>query len=150
MLVPDSREEMIWRVGDRGFDLYLSPDIPKRLKSFLREEAEMLLGKRSLPSLWAIHPGGRGIIDAVREMFALEESQVSYSRNVLKNFGNLSSATILFVLKEMKSELARQEIDRADGISLAFGPGLTAELMAFTYLSKAEAVQPAGSEGAYV
>ena len=150
VLVPDSREEMIWRVGDRGFDLYLSPDIPKRLKSFLREEAEMLLGKRSLPSLWAIHPGGRGIIDAVREMFALEESQVSYSRNVLKNFGNLSSATILFVLKEMKSELARQEIDRADGISLAFGPGLTAELMAFTYLSKAEAVQSAGSEGAYV
>ncbi|MEI0737527.1 hypothetical protein VQ056_14065 [Paenibacillus sp. JTLBN-2024] len=53
-------------------------------------------------------------------MFGSEESQVSYSRNVLKNFRNLSSATILFVLKEMKSELARQEIDRPMAFRLAF------------------------------
>lgn len=150
VLVPDSRQEMIWRVGDQGFDLYLSPDIPKRLRSFLREETGLLLGGRNLPPLWAVHPGGRGIIDTVRELFALEESQVACSRNVLKHYGNLSSATILFVLKEMKQELAKQNVDRADGIALAFGPGLTAELMAFAYGSKAEAAQRAGSENAYV
>ncbi|MDR9855307.1 type III polyketide synthase [Paenibacillus sp. VCA1] len=150
VLVPDSREEMIWRVGDHGFDLYLSPAIPKLLKSFLREEIQFLLDDRELPFLWAVHPGGRGIVDAVQDIFALNDAQVSFSRNVLKHVGNLSSATILFVFKEMKNELVKQRKAQAEGISLAFGPGLTAELLAFTYAAKKESPEESRSESMYV
>lgn len=151
VLVPDSDAEMIWRVGDHGFDLYLSPAIPKLLKSFVGEEVGHLIGQESLPFLWAIHPGGRGIVDAVQDIFGLGDDQVSYSRSILKEFGNLSSATILFVLKRMRENLIDQGISYAEGISLAFGPGLTAELLCFSYVQSISNDQMADKEkAAYV
>ncbi|MWV42397.1 type III polyketide synthase [Paenibacillus sp. HJL G12] len=150
VIIPDSEEEMIWKVGDHGFDLYLSPAIPKLLKTFLREEVELLLGEQSLPALWAVHPGGRGIVDAVQEMFELKDDQVTFSRDILKHYGNLSSATILFVLKSMREHLIKQGTERAKGISLAFGPGLTAELLNFSYIQTAGKPFLAGKDAAYV
>ncbi|BFH62321.1 type III polyketide synthase [Paenibacillus azoreducens] len=150
VLIPGSEAEMTWKVGDQGFDLFLSPAIPKLLRTFLREEVQHLLDGRTLPHLWAIHPGGRGIVDAVQDMFALDDSQVFFSREVLRRYGNLSSATILFVLKQMRENLILHGENQAHGISLAFGPGLTAELLAFSYAANTEMLEVSGKDAAYV
>jgi predicted naringenin-chalcone synthase len=136
VLLPESGSEMIWEVGNTGFDLYLSPSIPKLLGRYLPQEIERMFFGGQLPELWAIHPGGRGIIDIIQELFNLSEEQTSPSRSVLRDYGNMSSATILFVLDAMRREWdsSGQEVssDR-NGVALAFGPGLTAEMIKITY-----------------
>ena len=77
--------------------------------------------------------GGRGIVDAVQKLYQLTDEQVSYSRNILRDYGNLSSVTILFVLQAIREDY-RQKEEHSSGIALAFGPGLTAELLPFTYV----------------
>lgn len=146
VVFPDSAEDMVWTVGDYGFDLYLSPAIPKLIGQFLPPELERLwLGgetaktpaKEGYPELWAIHPGGRGIIDILQEIYGLEDKQTEPSRTVLNHYGNMSSATILFVLQEMRSQLAGKgeaDIRSRSGMAVAFGPGLHAEMINLTYV----------------
>ncbi|SEF67469.1 type III polyketide synthase [Paenibacillus sp. UNC499MF] len=134
VLIPEAAEEMTWEVGNFGFDLYLSPHIPKLITNRIPPEVGKLLGGERLPELWAIHPGGKGIVDAVQQVYGLTEEQTAPSRQVLRDFGNLSSATIFFVLQQMRTELRTAGADTADGIALAFGPGITAELIRFTYM----------------
>nr|WP_063761693.1 type III polyketide synthase [Paenibacillus tyrfis] len=135
VLLPDSTDEMVWEVGNYGFDLFLSPNIPKLLGRYVPAEIEQIFNGKTLPELWAIHPGGRGIIDTLQDLFALSEEQTRPSRNTLRNYGNVSSATILFVLDEYRRELtpARTDTHPICGIALAFGPGLTAELIEVDY-----------------
>ncbi|GAA4849139.1 type III polyketide synthase [Paenibacillus vulneris] len=133
VLLPDSTQEMLWEVGNFGFDLYLSTDIPKLLGRFVPEQMERLFGGEPMPELWAIHPGGKGIIDTMEKMFDLAPEQTSYSRQVLRNYGNMSSATILFVLNAIRLELESSGSGPAEGVSLAFGPGLTCEIIKFSY-----------------
>lgn len=134
VLLPDSTEDMTWEVGNHGYDLYLSPRIPKLLGVHLEEELRQLLQSEELPELWAIHPGGRGIVDAVQNVMNLEDEQTKYSREILRTVGNLSSNTILFVLNAMRAEMAAGQKPSTEGVAMAFGPGLTAELMKFTYV----------------
>jgi predicted naringenin-chalcone synthase len=134
VLLPDSTEDMIWEVGNTGFDLYLSPRIPKLLAAHLQEELQVLLQGEKLPELWAIHPGGRGIVDSVQDVMNLNEEQTRYSREILRTAGNLSSATIMFVLNAMCTDMKAGGRKSAAGVAMAFGPGLTAELMRFTYV----------------
>ncbi|GAK39341.1 type III polyketide synthase [Paenibacillus urinalis] len=134
VLLPDCAEDMTWDVGNTGFDLYLSPRIPKLLGTHLAEEMDYLLEGAPQPELYAIHPGGRGIVDSVQEVLGLRDDQTKYSRDILKNYGNLSSVTIMFVLDAMRSELRSQQRETAEGVAMAFGPGLTAELMRFSYV----------------
>ena len=134
VLLPECSEEMIWEVGNYGFDLYLSTNIPKLLGRYLTAELDSFLDGEEAPSLWAIHPGGRGIVDVVQQMFELTDAQVQSSRSILHDYGNLSSATILFVLKAMREDLLARQVESSSGVALAFGPGLTAELLKFTYL----------------
>lgn len=133
VLLPDSTEDMTWEVGDIGFDLYLSPRIPKLLAAHLEEELRHLLHEDQLPELWAIHPGGRGIVDAVQDVMRLSDEQTRYSREILRTAGNLSSVTIMFVLNAMRMDMKNRNEASAEGIAMAFGPGLTAELMRFSY-----------------
>lgn len=142
VLLPDSTQEMTWDVGDTGFDLYLSPRIPKLLGAHLEEELRLLLQDDKLPELWAIHPGGRGIVDAVQEVMNLTDEQTRYSRDILRTAGNLSSVTILFVLHAMRMDRKDNHRASADGVALAFGPGLTAELMRFAYVPAMPACPP--------
>lgn len=132
-LLPDSSDEMVWEIGNYGFDLYLSPNIPKLLGQYLAPEIQLLYQNGVLPSLWAIHPGGRGIVDAVQQQLQLSDEQVGVSRSVLRDIGNVSSATILFVLQGIHRE-HQQRLSAEDGIAIAFGPGLTAELIQFIHL----------------
>lgn len=134
VLLPDYAEEMVWEVGNHGFDLYLSPDIPKLIGRWVPEEIERILNGGAKPDLWAIHPGGRGIVDALQDALGLTDEQTRPSRAILRHYGNVSSATILFVLNEMKRELSASGSGPVNGISLAFGPGLTVEMAKIAYL----------------
>jgi predicted naringenin-chalcone synthase len=83
--------------------------------------------ERQNVTLWAIHPGGRTVLDAVEHGMGLPPDGLCYSRDVLRDYGNMSSATVMFVLRRM--------IDRGatgQGCALAFGPGIAAEAMTFT------------------
>jgi predicted naringenin-chalcone synthase len=147
VLLPDSADEMVWELGNYGFDLYLSPQIPKLIGELIPAEVERLCrGYR--PALWAIHPGGRGIVDSLQTRFELTDEQVAPSLGVLRDYGNISSATILFVLEAMRRQLKETASEQKSGIALAFGPGLTAEMIEIAYVpSVAGKEQIAG--GAY-
>lgn len=134
VILPGSAEEMVWNVGNYGFNLYLSPQIPKLIGRFVPAEIEHLLGEEPAPALWAIHPGGRGIVDSLQTIYDLTDEQVRASRNILSRFGNLSSATLLFVLQEMRQELEHSVQGSKEGIAVAFGPGLNAEMMRIAYI----------------
>ncbi|MEF2248165.1 type III polyketide synthase [Paenibacillus sp. IITD108] len=137
VLLPGCAEEMVWEVGNYGFDLYLSTKIPKLIREFIPEQIERLQGSDALPSLWAIHPGGKGIIDVLEEVYSLDKEQTGPSRTILERYGNMSSATILFVLDEMRKQLINNLADKTSGIALAFGPGLTCEMIQISYIPAA-------------
>ncbi|CAM4162138.1 type III polyketide synthase [Paenibacillus alkaliterrae] len=134
VLLPEGAEEMVWEVGNYGFDLYLSPNIPKLIGEWIPQEIERLCGTEK-PELWAVHPGGKGIIEVLRDRYALSDEQVAPSLGVLRDIGNVSSATILFVLQAMRKQLREQGSTGVEGLALAFGPGLTAELIKIAYAS---------------
>ncbi|PZD96319.1 type III polyketide synthase [Paenibacillus sambharensis] len=135
VLFPDSEGEMTWDVGGHGFDLYLSTQIPRLLGRFVPAEVIQVLGERDRPDFWAVHPGGRGIVDIIQEMLALSDEQVHASRAVLREYGNMSSATILFVLEQIRQTLQGEgREEHTEGMAVAFGPGLTAELVRMTFI----------------
>ncbi len=120
-----SDELITWTIGDAGFLMGLSGEVPGRLADALSapDLQRRILGGNSAAEIdgWAIHPGGRSILDAVERALDLPSAALVDSREVLRAFGNMSSATILFVLERM---IARRP---AKGVALAFGPGLAME-----------------------
>ncbi|MDG0812627.1 type III polyketide synthase [Cohnella rhizosphaerae] len=133
-LLPEGEGEMVWEVGDHGFDLYLSSRIPALIGRYLPERLDELLGRRETwPGIWAIHPGGKGIIDALEAELGLDEARTGYSRGVLRDFGNMSSATLLFVLDAIRAAQREKGAPRTEGVCLAFGPGLSCELLPIAY-----------------
>jgi len=134
-LAPDTAEEMVWRIGDHGFTLHLSPDIPRRLGEIAPRALAALLAGRGMPRAWAIHPGGRAIVDRLVELFELAPEQVAPTFEVLRRYGNMSSPTILFVLAELREQLRRTARDEAvSAAAIAFCPGLIVEMAHLSYL----------------
>jgi predicted naringenin-chalcone synthase len=129
VVLPDAAEHITWRIGDQGFDMTLSGMVPFTLAHALPEwQAEMLAGADAATiAHWAVHPGGRSILDAVAHGLALSQGALAASRAVLNDYGNMSSATVLFVLQRML-----EAGTPGAGCALAFGPGLSAEAMRFT------------------
>jgi alpha-pyrone synthase len=124
--LPDSAGLIRWSVGDHGFAMQLSGEVPGRIAEALRDEdfrARLLAGGDVAEiDSWAVHAGGRSVLDAVEHGLALPQGALAESRDVLARFGNMSSSTLPFVLAE---QLERPE--RRRGVALAFGPGLAAE-----------------------
>jgi predicted naringenin-chalcone synthase len=124
--LPDSAELIRWRIGDHGFVMDLSGEVPGRIGEALRDRGvrEAMLGKEAPGAFdcWAVHAGGRSVLDAVEQGLGLPDEALADSREVLARFGNMSSSTLPFVLQRL---LANPE--RRRGIALAFGPGLAAE-----------------------
>jgi predicted naringenin-chalcone synthase len=134
-VAPDSEQEMVWQIGDHGFTLHLSPDIPRRLGEVAPRALGALLAGWPAPYFWAIHPGGRAIVDRLAELFELAPQQVAASFEVLRRYGNMSSPTILFVLGELRARLRHDpRSDAIAGVAMAFGPGLVIEMAHLTYL----------------
>ncbi len=129
-IVPDSEDAITWRVGDAGFEMGLSPRIRGLIKSFLGPWLRGWLAKEGLKAdeirSWAVHPGGPGVLDAVEESLCLEENALEISRETLRSFGNMSSATLLFILREI---MRRKGVTPC--VALGFGPGLTIEAALF-------------------
>lgn len=129
LVMPEAGEMITWRIGDDGFDMTLSGMVPFALAHTLPEWRTEMLGARDASEidLWAVHPGGRSILDAVEHGLELPQGALAESRNVLRNWGNMSSATVMFVLRAMMARAERGQ----RGCALAFGPGLSAEAMRF-------------------
>ncbi|TCZ55289.1 type III polyketide synthase [Roseicella aquatilis] len=128
-LVPEAADQITWRIGDGGFDMTLSGFVPLTLARALPGQAEAILAGAAVAEidLWAVHPGGRSVLDAVGYGLGLPEDALDVSRAVLREHGNMSSATVMFVLARMMA--AARPGQR--GCALAFGPGLSAETMRF-------------------
>ena len=115
-----------WTIGDTGFAMHLDGEVPARLTTALGDEAvraRMFAGMQAEKvDFWAVHAGGRSILDAVERTLELSPAALAASRDVLLRYGNMSSSTLMFVL----ATLFDQPVHR-NGIALAFGPGLAAE-----------------------
>ncbi|HMO52728.1 MAG TPA: type III polyketide synthase [Kiritimatiellia bacterium] len=130
-LIPDSEKDMAWTIGDRGFDMTLSSYVPKILGLHAREllvdvVSESGCGMDEIAG-WAVHPGGKSILQVLESQmnWSPDEGPLALSHRVLHDYGNMSSATILFVLKAILDQSALP--DAAVLGALAFGPGLTVE-----------------------
>lgn len=123
--IPESSELIKWTIGDEGFEMTLSGQVPGRIANALHDPATraQLLGGREPESCdWAVHAGGRSILDAVAHGLDLADDALDASRAVLDGCGNVSSATLMFVLARMLERKSSQA-----GIALAFGPGMAVE-----------------------
>lgn len=128
-VLPASGGEITWRIGNRGFDMHLAGTVPATIGRGLPAAMNAVRNRFRLndPSLWAVHPGGRSVLDAVGEALDLPEAALAASRETLRRYGNMSSPTVMFVLQSLMAQAGRGET----GAALAFGPGLTAETMLF-------------------
>ena len=122
----DSAALIQWKIGDTGFEMTLSGEVPGRIQHALADDGVRTAlyngwGPEQVDS-WAVHAGGRSILDAVEKGLELPQGALFASRDVLARFGNMSSSTLMFVLSEL---IGRP--DTGKGVALAFGPGLAAE-----------------------
>jgi alpha-pyrone synthase len=125
VMVPQTRGLITWKVRGMGFDMQLSGQVPVELGRAMHEGE--LMAQRDGIDLWAVHPGGRSILDAVEAGLELPVDALAASREVLSCFGNMSSATVMFVLQRMMQQARPGQL----GCAMSFGPGLIAETMRF-------------------
>jgi alpha-pyrone synthase len=127
--LPDSAGLIEWHIGDTGFAMHLSGEVPGRIAEALAVPATRaaLTGGVDPAEIdgWAIHAGGRSILDAVENALGLDKASLAESRTVLSENGNMSSSTLMFVLAALFARKPRH------GVALAFGPGLAAEGLRF-------------------
>jgi predicted naringenin-chalcone synthase len=123
---------MAWHIGNFGFEMRLSSYIPDMIKKGICQLTDRLLKHLKMTisdiQLFAIHPGGKRILEVIEEQLGMQKEDNRYAYQTLKEYGNMSSTTILFVLKALWNDL--QKADSGKNIlSCAFGPGLTLESM---------------------
>lgn len=135
-LVSKARNQMAWTIGDHGYQMQLSNQVAKQIKTEIKNVAQTLLNKLNLAladvGQFAIHPGGRRILEVCDEVFNLDVHQNQHAYKVLRDYGNMSSASVLFVLDELSKTLKMQNKSE-NVLSFAFGPGLTFESMLLHY-----------------
>jgi alpha-pyrone synthase len=128
--IPDSAGDMTWTVGDHGFEMTLTKRVPGLIASNLRPWLEGWLSKNGLAlgqvGSWAIHPGGPRILTAVEEALGLSREQTKTGLEVLGEYGNMSSPTVLFILERLRDRQAARPC-----VALGFGPGMVAEATLF-------------------
>ena len=129
-LIPDSEDAMTWRIRDYGFEMTLSARVPELISSNLRGWVDGWLAQHDMTvgdiHSWALHPGGPRILSAAGKSLGLDNGSLDVSRDILKNFGNMSSPTVLFILNKLREQDAQTPC-----LALAFGPGLVAEGVLF-------------------
>nr|WP_274635994.1 type III polyketide synthase [Microbacterium bovistercoris] len=141
-ITDDGESAMDWTVGDAGFEMILTAEVPRIVGREIRGVVRAALGGPAEPDdgrddaariaavdAWAVHPGGRSILDRVQAGLGLTDAAMATSRAVLREFGNMSSATVLFILQRILADPALG--DGARVVGLAFGPGLTVETAQF-------------------
>lgn len=137
-ITPVGEGDMAWKIGDHGFEMVLSNAVPSIIDDHITGALEPLFAADAdlaealatdaasdAVAHWAIHPGGRSILDKVESRLVLTEDQLVPARETLRDYGNMSSATVLFVLRNILDSDAAADGDRV--AAMAFGPGLTVE-----------------------
>lgn len=131
-LAPEGEHDMAWSVGDLGFEMKLSAYVPGIIQSGIQQLTNSLLKKISKEiqdiKYFAVHPGGKKIVEVIEHQLSLSREQNRHALDVLNQYGNMSSPTVLFVLNEIFKKLSSAD-DGERILSLAFGPGLTLESM---------------------
>jgi predicted naringenin-chalcone synthase len=129
VMIPETRGLITWKIRGLGFDMLLSGQVPAAIGRALESGVAEVLGGARVEeiALWGVHPGGRSVLDAVERGLGLRPEALGASREVLEQFGNMSSATVMFVLER----LMRTAETGQRGCAMSFGPGLTAETMLF-------------------
>ncbi|TAF67037.1 MAG: type III polyketide synthase [Cytophagales bacterium] len=129
-LVPQGATDMSWHIRNYGFDMRLSSYVPDLLGGKMQELLQKLqqIWQINLQNidLWAIHPGGKRILETLEKVLTLTPEKNQYAYKVLAEYGNMSSVTVLFVLKEIFKQLTPADKGKTM-MSMAFGPGLTLE-----------------------
>ncbi|WP_166875621.1 MULTISPECIES: type III polyketide synthase [unclassified Salinibacterium] len=129
VITPVGEADMAWKIGDQGFEMVLSTYVPHIIDEHIESAIAPLLSgdgsRKEDVAHWAIHPGGRSILDKVEAKLELTEAQLVPSRQTLRDYGNMSSATVLFVLKQILEAPDTESGERV--LAMAFGPGLTVE-----------------------
>lgn len=142
-ITPVGEGDMAWKIGDHGFEMVLSNAVPAIIGDHITGALEPLFEHDDALAAalrddtsgeaiehWAIHPGGRSILDKVEARLALTEAQLVPARATLHDYGNMSSATVLFVLRHILDQADAADGDRV--AAMAFGPGLTVETALLT------------------
>ncbi len=129
VLIPDTAAHITWQIGDQGFLMHLSGQVPGAILRALRDSPQAVLRGETVETidLWAVHGGGRTVLDAVQAGLGLPAAALAPSRAVLAAQGNMSSATVMFVLAGM----LRSAKPGQRGLAMAFGPGMVAETFRF-------------------
>ena len=140
-LAPDGQKDMAWQIGNHGFEMRLSSYVPQIIREQIQQIVQRLLQHLThhtedhqpiLPGAsidyYAIHPGGKRILQVIEEVLSLEKKDNHHAYQVLRQYGNMSSPTILFVLQSLIADLGEADQNKS-ALGLAFGPGLTLESM---------------------
>ena len=148
--IPNTLDLMTWNISSSAFRMYLSKHIVKSIKEniapvvtdFLKNQADVI-------AYWAIHPGGIKIVEAVKDSLHLSDSNVEDSIEVLQQYGNMSSPTILFIIEKILHKIKNSESKKDKQLfACAFGPGLSIEMIQFTSVDNT--IQPIKSSVKYV
>ena len=131
-LEPDGRTDMAWHINDFGFEMTLSSYVPNLIQRGIRQLTDQLLAHLPVQLIdiqaFAIHPGGRKILETIEQALGITPHDNRFAYQILRDYGNMSSATVLFVLRELLASFTPAEAG-APVLSFAFGPGLTLEAM---------------------
>ena len=132
-VISDSKRTMSWSIGDHGFDMRLTSDVGDKIEEQLAAWLAAWLDKHKLRiqdiNDWGVHPGGPRIVSTVKNSLQLSDDDLSTSRSVLQRHGNMSSPTVLFILKEFQQQHMRIGYSGTSYcVLLGFGPGLVAEI----------------------
>ncbi|MFC5337692.1 type III polyketide synthase [Leucobacter denitrificans] len=127
-ITDEGEGDMDWTVGDQGFEMRLTANVPRIIGREIAGVAAQLPGIE-FSDAWAVHPGGRSVLDRAQAGLGLRDDALDHSRAVLREYGNMSSATVLFILRRLLRDDSLR--DGAQVAGLAFGPGLTVEAARF-------------------
>lgn len=134
-LIPDGRDDMAWSIGDTGFEMKLSSYVPHAIQKGIKRLVQSLLSINNLDlshiSHFAIHPGGKKILEAIERELGLSKHDNRFSYDIMRNYGNMSSPTVLFVLHEIVKSMTLEDNGKKI-LGLGFGPGLTMESLILT------------------
>lgn len=133
LIIHNGYKDMAWQLSETGFLMNLTSYVSGLIKDNIKPLLDSIGLKASDIDYWAIHPGGKRIIDDFEDALGLEASELKHSYDVLKNYGNMSSPTVLFVLKQLlENTVSPKKGDRI--FTAAFGPGLSVETMQLQYV----------------
>jgi predicted naringenin-chalcone synthase len=125
-IIPGSENDMAWIIGETGFDMKLSSYVPRLIEGNIQAVLDRLFvdsgWSRSELELFAVHPGGRAILEKTANVLGLTQGELDVSYDILRRYGNMSSVTVFFVLRELLDRGKKGKL-----FSCAFGPGLTVE-----------------------